>query len=162
MVQDKVANQKPPSARKAREHLRRLSWLTEAQAALGWGIILVLAALLGVIYLTQSSRIATVGRRVQFLQEELNSLHRENATLERNIAEAQSLQRLEQEAIRLGFAQAGPDALEYVIVENFPAITPEPVEPEPTPQPPAETMSEALWLAFQNSITGLMRGESSK
>lgn len=162
MVQNKVADQKHPSARKAREHLRRLGWLTEAQAALGWGIILILAALLGVIYLGQSSRTATVGRRVQFLQEELDTLHRENATLERKIAAAQSLERLQQEAIRLGFTQADPDAIEYIIVENYPASTPEPVEPEPTPQPPAETMSEALWLIVRGSITGLMRGESSK
>ncbi len=162
MVQEKVTNQEHPSARKAREHLRRLSWLTEAQAALGWGIILILAALLGVIYLSQSSRIATVGRRVQFLQERLDTLHRENSTLERKIAEAQSLTRLQQEAIRLGFAQASPDAIEYLIVENFPASTPMPITYVPTPQPPAETMTEALWFAIRGSITGLIRGEASK
>lgn len=151
-----------PSARKAREHLRRLSWLTEAQAAVGWGIILILAALLGVIYLSQASSIATVGRRVQFLQNELGELRLINADLERQIAEAQSLSRLQQEALRLGFIQAAPDAIEYIIVENYPTETAVVITPEPLPQPPAETMTEALWLAIRDSITGFMRGESRK
>lgn len=162
MVQEKVANKQHPSARKVRERLRRLSWLTEAQAVLGWGIILILVALLGAIYLSQSSRVATVGRRVQFLQEELNTLHRENAILERKIAEAQSLERLQREAIRLGFAHASPNAIEYIIVEDFPVSLPAPVEPEPIPQPPAETMGEALWLVLEDSFTGLIRGEAGK
>lgn len=162
MVQEKVTNQKNPSARKAREHLRRLSWLTEAQAALGWAIILILIAMLGAIYLSQTSRIATVGRRVQFLQEDLNNLKRENATLERQIAEAQSLERLQKEALRLGFFQASPEAIEYLVIENYPAETAPTVEPTPLPPPPVDTMEEALWLAIRDSITSLMRGQSSK
>ena len=55
-------------ARQTREQLKRLNALTEAQAALGWGVILLLAALLGTVYVSQASRIATVGRRVQILQ----------------------------------------------------------------------------------------------
>jgi hypothetical protein len=160
MVQESVASNRK-SARKSRERSRRLGWLTEAQAALGWGIILVLAALLGVIYLTQASRIATVGRRVQFLQEELDILRRANAGLERQIAESQSLDYLQQEARRLGFVDANPDAIEYVIVPDYPLATPDQVLPQTTPQPPAaETMQEALWLTLTGSVTNLIRGEA--
>lgn len=149
------------SARKSRESSRQAGSLTEAQAALGWGIILILVALLGVIYLSQASHIATVGRRVQFLQEDLNNLRRENAALERQIAESQSLEYLQQAALRLGFHQADPDSIEYVIVPDYPAATS--VSPLPTVvplSPPPDTMGEALWLTVRGSITSLIRGES--
>ncbi len=150
------------SARQTRERVRRLGWLTEAQAALGWGVILVLVALLGVIYLTQASRIAAVGRQVQVLQNELIERKRINADLEQDIAEAQSLERLQQEAVRRGFAQAQPEDIEYIAVLDYPAetvaleITPEPTQP---PKPP-QSMGEAIWLTIEDSIGHLIRGEA--
>ena len=160
MVQRTVASRNDKSARSARERTRRLGWLTEVQAALGWGIILVLIALLGVIYLSQASSIATVGRRVQYLQNDLDRLRRENASLERKIAEAQSLERLQQEAARLGFAPPNPETIEYLIIPDYPVATPSAL-PAPAPlQPPPETMEEALWLSIRQSVTGLVRGES--
>jgi len=152
-----------------REQVKRLNWLTEAQAALGWGLILILAALLGAIYLGQTSRIAGVGRRVQVLQNELESLKRENAALEREIAEAQSLERLRQEAVRLGFVQSQPTDIEYVIVPDYPADSrPAANEvaatatPVPTPVAPPETIGDALWLSLETTIADLMRGEASE
>lgn len=161
MVQETVAQPERKSARKARENNRRLGSLTEAQAVLGWGIILILVALLGAIYLGQASRIASVGRRVQFLQEELDTLRRDNAAVERQIAESQSLEYLQQEATRLGFQQADPDSIEYVIVLDYPVAAA--VNPLPTATPipiPPETIGEALWLSVQSNVTNLMRGES--
>ena len=67
------------SMRQKREKVKRLNWLTEAQAAIGWGIILVLVAVLGTIYLNQASHIAVTGRRVQMMQNELDTLKRDNA-----------------------------------------------------------------------------------
>jgi type VI protein secretion system component VasK len=152
----------PHSARQSRELARRLGWLTEAQAALGWGVVLVLAALLGVIYLTQASHIAAVGRRVQVLQNQLIELKRENAEIERHIAEAQSLGQLQQEAVRRGFAQANPEDIEYITVPNYPAKTAAlEATPEPTRQPqPPQTMAEAVWLTVQHSVGHLVRGEA--
>jgi cell division protein FtsB len=154
-----------PSARQARERLRQLGSLIEAQAALGWAVILVLIALLGVIYLNQTSRIATVGRQVQMLQFELSELRRDNRELERHIAEAQSLPHLQQEAARLGFSQAQPEDIEYIIVPNYlvsaevDGLNVSLGETAVTPQPPA-TIVEALQLAFQQRLNNLMQGEA--
>jgi cell division protein FtsL len=153
------------SARQARELARRLGWLTEAQAALGWGVILVLVALLGVIYLTQASRIAAVGRRVQVLQNQLIDLKRENADIERQIAEAQSLETLQETAVRQGFMQALPDDIEYITVPNYPAATAEPILAAATPEAATSaaqpiTMGEAVWFAVRKSVGDLIRGES--
>lgn len=148
-----------------REQAKRLSWLTEAQAALGWGLILILAALLGAIYLGQTSRIAGVGRRVQLLQDELEAIKRENNALEREISEAQSLQRLRQEAVRLGFVPAQPEDIDYIVVPNYPIDEKEirvAATPIPTPAKPPETMSDALWLTFKTRINDLMQGEASE
>lgn len=151
-----------PRPRQARELARRLGLLTEAQAAAGWGIVIILAALLGAIYLNQASKIATIGRRVQIEQQLLDQIRVENADLERRIAEAQSLDRLMAEAQRLGFVPATPNDIDYMVISNYPS---EPVASnlieitaEPEAKPP-ETMLEAIRLAVQAMGIGLTRGE---
>ena len=152
-------------SRETREQARQLTWLTEAQAAVGWAIVLVLAALLGTIYLRQASQIAAVGRRVQALQIELENVKRESTDIERQIAEAQSLERLQAEAIRLGFTVADPDDIEYIIVPDYPVDGEE--ETVVSPSPPSsktlpQSMEEAMMLQFRNSIDNLMRGEAGE
>lgn len=153
---------KKDSKRQSKKEKRRNRFkLTEAQAALSWGIILALGALLGTIYLYQASNIASVGRRVQQLQSELDEVKRDNAELEREIAEGQSLERLQSEAQRLGFVRARPEDIEYLIVPDYPtAINQGPPLEAPDPPPPIETIVEAIRIALQNSINDLVRGES--
>lgn len=153
--------------RQARELARRLGLLTEAQAAAGWGVILVLAALLGAIYLNQASKIAAIGRRVQMEQDDLDNVKLTNADLERRIAEAQSLERLDDEARRLGFVPSTPADIDYVVIPNYP-IEPAPDrsggdmldESDVTPAPPPETFWEAVALAIQDMGIDLTRGET--
>lgn len=150
------------SGREKRQRAKRLGILSDAQVAVGWFVILALAALVGTIYLSQASSIASTGRKVQLLQNKLNDLKRENAELERDIAEAQSLERLQQEAARLGFVRAEPDDMEYVVVTEYPVETRPPETPAPPAPAPAQTMGEALWLALRGSVNGLVTGQSRK
>ena len=156
-----TAENAPTSRRAKKERKKSLFWLSEAQAALSWSILLTLAALVGAIYLYQTSRIATAGRHVQILQNQLDRIKQENIELERDIAEAQALDRLQQDAVELGFARSGPSEVEYLVVPDFPPEQ----EIEATPAPadqvePAENMVEALWLAIRNSIGDPIHGES--
>ena len=149
------------SSRQRRENIKRLGQLTEAQAALGWGIALVLIALLGTIYLRQTSQIATLGREVQLLQINLDDVRRENGEIERKIAEGQSLELLQAEAARMGFVPAGADDIDYIIVEGYPqtAVNPEPpriIAPVEYPS----SMTEAMLWTIQSSVTSLARGEA--
>lgn len=148
----------------ARELARRLGWLTEAQAVAGWGVILVLAALLGAIYLNQASRIAATGRRVQIQQSDLEELKRVNGELEREIAEAQSLERLQQEAVRLGFQPAQPDEIEYIVIPGYPLeeAAPPPAAPVETAPDEPETMWEAVWLTLRHSANALIQGSANE
>lgn len=149
------------SSRQRREDIKRLGQLTEAQAALGWGIALVLIALLGTIYLRQTSQIAMLGREVQLLQINLDEARRKNGETERQIAEAQSLVRLQAEAARMGFVPAGADDIDYIIVENYPetAVSMQPIATI-TPVEYPTNMTEAVLWTIQSSVTTLARGEA--
>ena len=149
-------------SRKAKKERRKsLFWLTEAQAALTWGVLLTLAALVGAIYLIQTSRIATTGRQVQLLQGELDTIKQENIELERDIAEAQSLDRLQNKAITMGFTRSSPSDVEDLVIPNYPPALEMAAAPELAgPAEPAESLFEALWLAIQDSIGDLIHGES--
>ncbi len=150
-----------PSRKAKKERKRSLIWLTEAQAALSWGALLTMAALVGAIYLFQTSGIATAGRQVQVLQGNLGKIKQENIELERDIAEAQSLDRLQRDALKLGFTRSTPGDVEYLVVPDYPQASESMAAPEPvSPGEPAENMAEALWLAIRNSIGDLIQGES--
>lgn len=155
--------------RQKRERAKRLSWLTEAQAALGWGIILVLVAVLGTIYLSQASRIAVTGRQVQMMQNELETLKRDNANVEQTIAESQSLSRLQERAREMGFVAAQPETIEYLVIPDYPSGTAVPPTLEAQPDSaatavsqPVTTIEEALWLSFQQSVGSLIQGEAGE
>jgi hypothetical protein len=155
-----------PRPRQARELAKRLGWLTEAQAATGWALIILLAGLLGSIYLIQASKIATVGRTIQIQQGELEDIQLENAELERRIAEAQSLERLNAEAVRMGFVTAGPDNIQYVVIPNYPIAAAEPLAPAQPSEPDAtagqmpQSMLEAITLALRNLSNELIQGQA--
>jgi cell division protein FtsL len=152
------------SRREKKQEARRQSVLSDAQVALGWFVIIVLAALVGSIYVIQASRIAADGRRVQNLQAELEELKRQNAVLERGIAETQSLDRLEQEALQLGFVRAEPENIEYLLVDGYPAdVNPADTGLEPMPAiVPVGTIGEALELLVQRRSDSLVKGESGE
>jgi cell division protein FtsB len=157
------------SMRQKRERAKRLSWLTEAQAALGWGIILALVAVLGAIYLSQASRIAVTGRQVQIMQNELEALKRDNATFEKSIAELQSLDRLQARAREMGFVAAQPENIEYLVIPDYPLATAVPFTTQPQPDPvttptiqPLETMEEAIWRSIRQSVGSLIQGEAGE
>lgn len=162
MVQEKYQQSMSRSSRHTRQLARRLSKLTEVQAVMGWGLILLVIALLGVIYLNQSSRIAAVGRRVQSLQYDLSILQRENADLEREIAKSQSITRIQEEAVRMGFITAGPNDIDYLVVPEYPSVvlvTEEKAETS-TESSSIESMKDGLWLVIESGLNELMRGES--
>lgn len=154
--------------RQAREVAKRLGWLASAQAATGWAVILIMAALLGAIYLNQASEIATIGRRIQQEQTTLEEAKRVNADLERLIAEAQSLERLNEEAQRLGFVPAGPDDIDYIVIPAYPdydapfTLATEESLAEETPSIPPQTMGEAILLGLQSLTDDLVRGQADE
>jgi hypothetical protein len=84
--------------------------------------------------------------------------------LERHIAEAQSLERLQQEALRLGFVQAQASEIDYIVILDYPVAseTEESTEAPIVTEPPAETIGEVLWLSLKNSVSHMIYGEAGE
>jgi cell division protein FtsL len=97
---------------------QRISWQLERKAALGMLLILVTISLIGWLYLTQASSLATTSFRIEQLRSELDTLNRQNAQMKLEIAAWESLPRIEQRARELGFAP--PAQTLYLPVPNYP------------------------------------------
>jgi cell division protein FtsL len=165
MVQEGRQQVVNKSARQTRELVRRVGKLTEAQAAMGWGVVLLIITLVGAIYLNQSSEVAAIGRHVQELEYELNQIERENDEIKREIAEAQSLERLQKEMRSMGFVPSTFYEIEYLVIPEYPdsaAPTRAFGAREQKPARPVDTISEALQIVLQDWLDDLMRGESGE
>ena len=165
MVHERQQTTVNKSARQTRELIRRIGKLTEAQAAMSWGIILLILTLVGAIYLSQTVKVAAVGRHVQQLEFELTDVQGVNTQIKRDIAEAQSLDRLHDEMEDLDFVPASPIDIEYLVIPDYPEIAATqvhmPVQQEKQTKP-VESVREALQLVLQDRLDDLMRGESGE
>jgi hypothetical protein len=94
----------------------------------------------------------------------LDEWKRVNDDLERQIAEAQSLDRLQPEAARLGFEPAQTDEIEYIVIPGYPLEAAVSAPPTPAPVAPAipGTMWEAVWLALRASGNALIQGSANE
>jgi hypothetical protein len=97
---------------------QRITWRLERKAALGMLLILITVSLIGWLYLTQASSLATISFQIEQHRTELSKLDQQNAQLELEIAGWEALPRIEQRARELGF---GPRSqVLYLSVPNYP------------------------------------------
>lgn len=142
-------------------------WLSHAQIALGWAIVLLLLGTVGAVYLGQASRTALIGREAQFLEEESEFIRDENAILEQRIAEAQSVSVLETrlEEAGLQFVRPRPYDLQYVDITVYVPPARELTLTRSTAPQSAETPPDRIWDALlilvEANFSGLFQGESS-
>ena len=97
---------------------QRITWRIERKAALGMLLILITVSLIGWLYLTQASSIAATNFQIERLRAELTWSSQQNAQLELEIAQWESLPRIEQRARELGFAPA--QGAIYLPVADYP------------------------------------------
>jgi len=102
-----------------------INWRLERKAALGMLLILITLSLIGWLYLTQASSLTTTSFQIEHLRAELAALKQQNAQLELEIAQWETLPRIEERARELGFAP--PTQVRYLPVPNYPA--PDPAKP---------------------------------
>jgi hypothetical protein len=94
----------------------------QGRATIGMLIILSVLSLLGWIYLTQASYVATTSRQVQELESEKVRLQQENLELMAEIAEFESVDRLSVRAKEMGFVAVTPDDADFVAVVEAPPV----------------------------------------
>jgi hypothetical protein len=91
-----------------------------ARSALGVVLILGVLSLLGWVYLTQASYVATTSRHLRELEKQKERIEQESFQLMVEIAELESVTRLASRAQELGFVMAYSDESEYLAVVEAP------------------------------------------
>ena len=97
-------------------------WKLQGRSAIGVLLILVALSLLGWIYLTQASHVATTSRKVQELELEKTRLQQENLQLMAEIAELESVHRLAVRAAEIGFVAASVEEAQFLVVADLPPV----------------------------------------
>ena len=123
----------------------------QGRATIGMLIILGVLSLLGWIYLTQASYVATTSRQVQELESEKARLQQENLELMAEIAEFESVGRLSVRADELGFVAVTPDNADFVAIASVPPVEPSVAGPLDVSTPSSSAAAQsARWL---NDVT---------
>jgi cell division protein FtsL len=81
-------------------------------------LILITVSLVGWLFLTQASSLATISFQIEQLRVELSVLDQQNAQLELETAAWEALPRIEKRARELGFEP--PTQVLYLSVPNYP------------------------------------------
>ena len=133
-------------------------WANQRQLFSTLGLVLVVGAIIGSLYLIQTTTTTTTARELLEMDQHRQELERDNELLRGEIAELQSLPRVMTRAAELGFRPAEEDEIMYLIVDGYrynrPRVTP---TPTPAPTSAAEIYDETLsgWLRQQwDSLRG--------
>ncbi len=114
-------------------------------------LLAVVTIIIGGLYLAQTTTSITTARDIQQMSEYRSRLERENEVLRADIARMQNLGSLQTRAASLGFQEAGPEDIFYLVVDgyvyNVPAPTPTFVQSTMTPDDYQENF--AGWLKRQ-------------
>jgi cell division protein FtsB len=128
--------------------LRRSAWRPQRQLIVLIAFVVVMGILFGGAYLSQVASIATTGRQLETLIDERNELERTNEQLRAEIAQFQTVFRLQTRARELGYVEAEEDDQHYLFVAGY---TPNRVDtnaPVVEPAAPAPVYDETFsgWL----------------
>lgn len=108
-------------------------------------LLVGLIALLGMIYLTQSSQATMTGTRTIELQEKYERLRRENAQLEYEIAVLTTPDKIAERARRLGLRPATITQTTFLVVKNYPVVSAKPAQVQAALAPTFSNSFELLW-----------------
>jgi hypothetical protein len=137
--------------------LKQLPWSLDKKAALGLLLILVTFSLVGWLYLGQASVITSSTLQIEEIQQEIGLLNQKNAELALEIAQYESINRIEEKARAMGFGPTDPANIRYLPVGQYPALEATTTLPYATargPQPEGST-----WQMWLDSLTAWIAGE---
>jgi cell division protein FtsL len=133
-------------------HTLQQPWRDQRQLVSTLSLVVMVGIIIGALYLIQTTTTTTNARELQEMSDQRLRLERENERLRAEIAGLQSLPRVMTRAAELGFRDARPDEIQWLIVEGYqynrPRVTPTFV---PTAQAEETGYDETLsgWLRKQ-------------
>jgi hypothetical protein len=118
--------------------LKRSQWRPQRQAIALGTLGIFVTIIIGILYLSQASQTAALGRELTELIARRNNLEQVNEQLRAEIAALQNMGRLQARAQALGFAFADRSDIEYLVVDGYnpdreTQIIVREAEPEPLP-----------------------------
>jgi cell division protein FtsL len=94
-------------------------WRRQLQLIGLFSLVLVSIALVAGIYLNVSAKAAAVGREIQSMQTQIETLDREIEDLRSQLATVLSSTEMEARALRLGFAPLSPEQTIYLKIPGY-------------------------------------------
>ncbi len=136
--------------------IRHLPWRLDSKTALGFLLILATFSLVGWLYLTQASAVTATTYRIDELRLELDHINNQNAALVLEIAQFESLSRVERRALELGLRPT--QNVRYLPVSSYPVSAA--TYNSGLSEAPTESMIDfdisLWWLDFLDSVTAWM------
>jgi hypothetical protein len=123
-----MAEEKP-----LQQAVRPAPWRTQTQTAAIIALVLIVAIIIGALYLAQATVTATTGRELEDLSGTRDYLQRANEDLIAEIANRRSITNLQGRAQELGYVPITADDVEYLVVNGY-----TPNRATPTPEVTAE------------------------
>ncbi len=121
-----MAEKKPTLIQQA---VRQMPWRTQNQTLAILALVMVVAIIIGALYLAQATTTATTGTERQNLPSTRDYLQRANEETNAEIASKRNIVDLRGRAQNLGFVPASSDQIEYVVVDGY-----SPDRATPTPE----------------------------
>jgi len=134
--------------------IRQIPWELDKKAAVGLLLILVTFSLVGWLYLGQASVITSSTLQIEKLQQDIELINQQNAELALEIAELESLTRVEESARALGFAPTDPAVIRYLPVDDYPTTAQTGLILIPNPP-----QSEAVWQLWIDNFAAWVAGK---
>ena len=104
--------------RRRRQAFRQAPWRVQVRSTSSTLLLLLGLLAVGAMYLAVSAKLAEAGRRVLVLESRRSELMHQNALLTARLAEMTAPEVMLARATSLGFEPAGPDDIEYVVVDG--------------------------------------------
>jgi hypothetical protein len=129
------------------------TWALDARTAAGLLLCILLFSLVGWLYLTQASQMATTGFHMKDTVQQIERLERQNALLRYKIAELETLPRVEARARQLGL---GPmTRMTYLVIPDT-LSAPQPALAEEATLPESD-LTAAAAPADSAPLAGLLK-----
>jgi cell division protein FtsL len=112
---------------------RQTPWRIQLQVIGVFLLILVMIAIIAGIYLNVTARAATIGRKIQGMQAEIQLNDRLNADLQTKLALLTTASSMEERAEELGFRPADASEITYIFVPEYAGRSPVVLAPPPGP-----------------------------
>jgi hypothetical protein len=117
--------------------LKQQPWRNQTELVATLTLMVIVVIIIGALYLIQTTGTTITARELEQMTDRRDELQRDNELLRAEIAELQSLPRRMTRAAEMGFHEAGPDEIQYIIVDGYQYNRPQ-VTPTPTPTPPPD------------------------